>query len=81
MAEITDWRSLDRFRYHKQYGAMGGNTNEYMIVVSVGNMFPADVVVKRRIKNSVLANILASIQTLQQHDCIVIVDSFKMFGF
>ena len=34
---------------------MSGNTGERMILVSVGNKFPTDVVVKQRIKNSALA--------------------------
>ena len=48
------WMKGGRFRYHKLKGAMGGNTSEEMILVSVGNKFPADVVVKQRIKNPAL---------------------------
>ena len=43
------------FWYNKQYGSTAGNTSERMILVSVGNKFPADVVVKQRIKNQALA--------------------------
>ena len=43
------------FRYHKRSGEMSGNIREEMILVSVGNKFPADVVVKPRIKNQALA--------------------------
>ena len=43
------------FRYNTRYGGIGGNTGEEMIVVSVGDEFPGDIVVKKRIKNSTLA--------------------------
>ena len=43
------------FMYNTRYGGIGGNTAEDMIVVSVGDEFPADIVVKKRIKNSTLA--------------------------
>ena len=42
------------FRYNTEYGGIGGNNAEEMIVVSVGDEFPADIVVKKRIKNSTL---------------------------
>ena len=50
-----NWMEYGGFRYRKQYGDMGGNMGKDMILVSVGNKFPADVVVKSRIKNSALA--------------------------
>ena len=43
------------FRYNTEYGSIGGDTGEVMIVVSVGDEFPADIVVKKRIINSTLA--------------------------
>ena len=43
------------FRYNTRSGGIGGNTAEEMIVVSVGDEFPADIVVKKRIKNSAFA--------------------------
>ena len=43
------------FRYDTIHGDIGGNTGEEMIVVSVGDEFPADIVVKKRIKHSTLA--------------------------
>ena len=49
------WMESGGFRYHKLMGEMSGNTIERMILVSVGNMFPANVAVKQRIKNSALA--------------------------
>ena len=42
-------------KYNIQKGSIGGNTGEHMILVSVGNTFTADVVVKQRIKNRELA--------------------------
>ena len=42
------------FRYNTIHGCISGNTGEVMIVVSVGDEFPADLVVKKRIKNSAL---------------------------
>ena len=48
------WMEGGGFRYDKQHGGTGGNTAERMILVSVGNKFPADVVVKQRIKNQAL---------------------------
>ena len=49
------WMEGGGFRYHKLRGDMSGNIREEMILVSVGNMFPADVAVKQRIKNQALA--------------------------
>ena len=43
------------FRYNTKYGYIRGNTAEVMIVVSVGDEFPADIVVKKRTKNYTLA--------------------------
>ena len=43
------------FRYNTIHGDISGNTGEVMIVVSVGDEFPADIVVKKRIKNSAFA--------------------------
>ena len=43
------------FRYNTEYGGIGRNTGEEMIVVSVGDEFPADIVVKKRIKSYTLA--------------------------
>ena len=43
------------FRYNTKYGGMGGNTGEVLILVSVGDEFPADVVVKKRKRNPALA--------------------------
>ena len=43
------------FRYNTEYGCIAGNIREEMIVVSVGDEFPADIVVKKRIKNSEFA--------------------------
>ena len=40
------WMESGGFRYHKRSGEMSGNIREEMILVSVGNKFPADVVVK-----------------------------------
>ena len=50
-----NWMEGGGFRYDKQRGGTGGNTSERMILVSVGNKFPADVAVKQRIKNQALA--------------------------
>ena len=50
-----NWMEAGGFMYHKLRGGMSGNTAEHMILVSVGNKFPADVAVKQRIKNSALA--------------------------
>ena len=44
------------FRYDTvYYGCIAGNIGEVMIVVSVGDEFPADIIVKKRMKNSTLA--------------------------
>ena len=43
------------FRYYAKYGGMGGNTGEILILVSVGDEFPADIVVKKRKRNLALA--------------------------
>ena len=43
------------FRYNTRSGGIGGNTAEAMIVVSVGDEFPADIVVKKRMKISEFA--------------------------
>ena len=40
------------FRYYAKYGDMGGNTGEVLILVSVGDEFPA---VKKRKRNPTLA--------------------------
>ena len=42
-------------RYYREYGAVGGNTIEVMILVSAGDEYPADLVVSRRIRNPSLA--------------------------
>ena len=42
-------------RYNTRRGDVSGNKSEDMILVSVGNEFPPDVVVKQRIKNPALA--------------------------
>ena len=42
-------------RYNREYGAVGGNTGEAMILVSAGDEYPADLVVSRRIRNPSLA--------------------------
>ena len=43
------------FRYSTMYGGMGGNTGQELFLVSVGDEFPPDVVVKKRVKNPALA--------------------------
>ena len=42
-------------RYDREYGAVGGNTGEAMILVSAGDEYPADLVVSHRIRNPSLA--------------------------
>ena len=42
-------------RYYREYGQLGGNTGEVMILVSAGDEYPADLVVSRRIRNPSLA--------------------------
>ena len=42
-------------RYNRFSGAVGGNTIEVMMLVSVGDEYPADVVVSQRIRNQSLA--------------------------
>ena len=42
-------------RYSREYGSVGGNTGEAMILVSAGDEYPADLVVSRRIRNPSLA--------------------------
>ena len=41
--------------YNMKYGALRGNTIRYIILMSVGDEYPADVVVSQRIKNPSLA--------------------------
>ena len=43
------------FRYSTKNGCISGNKIKNMILVSVGNEFPPDIVVKKRIKNPALA--------------------------
>ena len=43
------------FRYSTKNGSISGNKIKNMILVSVGNEFPPDIVVKKRIKNPALA--------------------------
>ena len=45
------------FRYSTKNGSISGNKIKNMILVSVGNEFPPDIVVKKRIKNPALAEI------------------------
>ena len=42
-------------RYNRQYGTVWGNTAQVMILVSAGDEYPADLVVRRRIKSPPLA--------------------------
>ena len=42
-------------RYHTAFGCTGGNTGEVLILVSTGNKYPTELVVKRRIKLPSLA--------------------------
>ena len=42
-------------RYNRENGSVAGNTGEVMILVSVGDEYPADVVVSHRIRNPSLA--------------------------
>ena len=37
--------------YNMQFGGLGGNTGRCMVLMSVGDEYPDDVVVSRRIKN------------------------------
>ena len=46
---------VEGLRYNRKVGGIGGNTAEVMILVSVGDEYPADLVVKQRIKNPSLA--------------------------
>ena len=41
--------------YNMKYGGLGGNTGRYMVLMSVGDEYPDDVVVSQRIKNPSLA--------------------------
>ena len=41
--------------YNMQFGGLGGNTGRCMVLMSVGDEYPADVVVSQRIKNPSLA--------------------------
>ena len=41
--------------YNMKAGGLGGNTARYMVLMSVGDEYPADVVVSQRIKNPSLA--------------------------
>ena len=44
-----------RMTYNMQFGGLGGNTGRYMVLMSVGDEYPDDVVVSQRIKNPSLA--------------------------
>ena len=44
-----------RMRYNMKYGCVSGNTGETLILVSVGNEFPAGVQVQPRLRNPALA--------------------------
>ena len=46
---------VEGLRYNRKVGGVSGNTAEVMIMVSVGDKYPADLVVKQRIKNPSLA--------------------------
>ena len=50
--EFVEVRGL---RYSREYGSVGGNTGEVMILVSAGDEYPADLVVSHRIRNPSLA--------------------------
>ena len=50
-----DYVECGGFRYSTKNGDMRGNMGEALILVSVGDEFPADVVVKNRIKNPTLS--------------------------
>ena len=43
-------------RYNLKLGAVGGNTSETMILVSVGSKFPANIKVQPRVPDSALAD-------------------------
>ena len=43
------------FRYNTKKGNISGNTAQIMFILSVGDEFPADIVIKKRIKNRELA--------------------------
>ena len=44
--------------YNLQLGGLEGNTGRCMVLMSVGDEYPADVVVSQRIKNSSLASFI-----------------------
>ena len=46
---------VEGLRYNRKVGSYAGNTAKVMILVSVGNEYPANLVVKQRIKNPSLA--------------------------
>ena len=50
--EFVEVRGL---RYDKEYGSVGGNTGDIMILISSGDEYPANLVVSRRIRNPSLA--------------------------
>ena len=43
-------------RYDMEFGGTGGNTNETMVLVSVGSEFPAGIKVQPRVPNPALAD-------------------------
>ena len=45
----------ERLKYDTKHGAVGGNTIEVMILVSVGDEYPAYVMVNHRIRNPTMA--------------------------
>ena len=53
--ESTIYVWAGEIRYNTKLGSMGGNTGEALILVSVGNEFPAGVRVQPRIRNPALA--------------------------
>ena len=44
-----------RMTYNMQYGELGGNTGRCIVLMSVGDEYPANVVVSQRIRNPSLA--------------------------
>ena len=50
-----EYFDVEGLRYSKEVGGVAGNAAEVMILVSVGDEYPADLVVKQRIKNPSLA--------------------------
>ena len=57
-----DYVQFRGIRYHMKFGAVGGNTGEAMIMMSVGSEFPAGVQVQPRVRDPARAERATQIQ-------------------